>query len=158
MRTIIKLLAATAAALHGTRYTFGSGHAREFSGDTATARCSGDISSWARTQYGQPAKAYAFTYDGAHRLTAGQFYNNGTSPGKDRFFGQPLLFWLGVARYFREIRARCKNGLKCCRGYDDVMDNHITDHLGNVRAILVCNTIENIFSDAKNQFSRPPRR
>ena len=38
-----------------------------------------DISSWAWTQYGQPAKAYAFTYDGAHRLTAGQFYNNGSS-------------------------------------------------------------------------------
>ena len=71
MRTIIKLLAATAAALHGTRYTFGSGHAREFSGDTATARYSGDISSWAWIQYGQQAKAYAFTYDGAHRLTAG---------------------------------------------------------------------------------------
>ena len=45
----------------------------------ATARYSGDISSWAWTQYGQPAKAYAFTYDGAHRLTAGQYYNNGTS-------------------------------------------------------------------------------
>jgi YD repeat-containing protein len=45
----------------------------------ATARYSGDISSWAWTQYGQPAKAYAFTYDGAHRLTAGQYYNNGSS-------------------------------------------------------------------------------
>ena len=45
----------------------------------ATARYSGDISSWAWTQYGQTAKAYAFSYDGAHRLTDGQFYNNGTS-------------------------------------------------------------------------------
>ena len=40
----------------------------------ATARYSGDISSWAWTQYGQTAKAYAFSYDGAHRLTAGQYY------------------------------------------------------------------------------------
>ena len=120
MRTIIKLLAATAAALHGTRYTFGSGHAREFSGDTATARYSGDISFWAWIQFGQQAKAYAFTYDGAHLLTAGQFYNNGTSPGKDRFFGQPLLFWLGVARFCREIRARSTasgrfNGIRCLK-------------------------------------------
>ena len=38
------------------------------------------------------------------------------------------------------------------------MDNHITDHLGSVRDFLVCNTIEKIFSDAKIQFSRPPRR
>ena len=45
----------------------------------ATARYSGDISSWAWTQSGQSAKAYGFSYDGAHRLTAGQFYNNGTS-------------------------------------------------------------------------------
>ena len=73
----------------------------------ATARYSGDISSWAWTQYGQPAKAYAFTYDGAHRLTAGQFYNNGSSPGKERLFGQPLLFSQEEARFFREIRARC---------------------------------------------------
>ena len=30
----------------------------------ATARYSGDISSWAWTQYGQTAKAYAVSYDG----------------------------------------------------------------------------------------------
>ena len=97
-------------------------------------------------------------HDSWNRGVFSCYYNNGTSPGKDRYFGQLLLFWLGVARYFREIRARCKNGLKCCRGYDDVMDNHITDHLGSVRDFLVCNTIEKIFSDAKIQFSRPPRR
>ena len=45
----------------------------------AAARYSGDISSWSWTQSGQSAKAYGFSYDGAHRLTAGQFYNNGTS-------------------------------------------------------------------------------
>ena len=45
----------------------------------ATARYSGDISSWAWTQNGQTPRAYAFTYDGAHRLTAGQYYNNGTA-------------------------------------------------------------------------------
>ena len=45
----------------------------------ATARYSGDISSWAWTQYEQPAKAYAFTYDGAHRLTAGQYYSGGSA-------------------------------------------------------------------------------
>ena len=46
----------------------------------ATARYSGDISSWAWTQYGQTAKAYAFSYDGAHRLTAGQYYSGGSAP------------------------------------------------------------------------------
>lgn len=30
-------------------------------------------------QYGQTTKAYAFSYDGAHRLSDGQFYSNGTS-------------------------------------------------------------------------------
>jgi len=45
----------------------------------ATARYSGDISSWAWTQYGQTAKAYAFSYDGAHRLTAGQYYSGGSA-------------------------------------------------------------------------------
>ena len=46
----------------------------------ATARYSGDISSWTWTHSGSTVnRAYAFTYDGAHRLTAGQFYNNGSS-------------------------------------------------------------------------------
>ena len=45
----------------------------------ATARYSGDISSWSWTQGSNTAKAYGFAYDGAHRLTAGQYFNNGTS-------------------------------------------------------------------------------
>ena len=45
----------------------------------AAARYSGDISSWAWTQSGQGQKAYAYTYDSAHRLTAGQYYSGGTS-------------------------------------------------------------------------------
>ena len=45
----------------------------------ATARYSGDISSWAWAQYEQTAKAYAFSYDGAHRLTAGQYYSGGSA-------------------------------------------------------------------------------
>ena len=40
----------------------------------APARYSGDISSWTWTQSGQGAKSYGFTYDGAHRLTPGQYY------------------------------------------------------------------------------------
>jgi len=42
------------------------------------AKYSGDISSWTWTQSGQGAKSYGFAYDGAHRLTGGQYYN-GTS-------------------------------------------------------------------------------
>lgn len=46
----------------------------------ASARYSGDISSWTWTQSGQGAKSYGFTYDGARRLTAGQYYmGSGTS-------------------------------------------------------------------------------
>ena len=46
----------------------------------ATARYSGDISSWTWTHSGSTVnRAYAFTYDGAHRLSDGQFYSNGTS-------------------------------------------------------------------------------
>lgn len=45
----------------------------------AAARYSGDISSWTWTQYGQGQKAYAYTYDGAHRLTAGQYYSGGSA-------------------------------------------------------------------------------
>ena len=42
------------------------------------AKYSGDISSWTWTQSGQTARSYGFAYDGAHRLTGGQYYN-GTS-------------------------------------------------------------------------------
>ena len=45
----------------------------------AAARYSGDISSWAWTQGSNAAKAYAFTYDGAHRLTDGQYYSGGSA-------------------------------------------------------------------------------
>ena len=45
----------------------------------AAARYSGDISSWSWTQSGQGQKAYAFSYDGAHRLTAGQYYSGGSA-------------------------------------------------------------------------------
>ena len=43
------------------------------------AKYSGDISSWSWTQSGQSAKSYGFTYDGAHRLTAGQCYSGATA-------------------------------------------------------------------------------
>ena len=51
----------------------------------ATARYSGDISSWSWTQGNNTAKAYGFAYDGAHRLTAGQYFNNGTFTEKKRY-------------------------------------------------------------------------
>ena len=50
------------------------------SGSGVTAQYSGDISSWAWTQHGQTAKTYGFSYDGAHRLTAGQYYSGGSAP------------------------------------------------------------------------------
>ncbi len=43
------------------------------------AKYSGDISSWTWTQSGQGAKSYGFAYDGAHRLTGGQYYSGSTA-------------------------------------------------------------------------------
>ena len=43
------------------------------------AKYSGDISSWTWTQSGQTARSYGFSYDGAHRLTGGQYYNGSTA-------------------------------------------------------------------------------
>ena len=43
------------------------------------AKYSGDISSWTWTQSGQGANSYGFAYDGAHRLTGGQYYSGSTA-------------------------------------------------------------------------------